>query len=235
MIIKSTLYNSNTSDLAIVIDLLRASTTMTVALDTFNEIIPVNNIEKAFSLAKKYDAVLAGEEKRSKIEGFDISNSPKTVQEYSGNTLILKTTNGTKVLENIKNKNPDTKILIGTAINAEAVAKKALEMADNEIELVMAGRRELFAIEDCIGAGIIINNILKLAKERNIDIFMDETSKVAQLLTEDENKAVELIDTSISANKLRLLNAAKDIIVCEQINKSSNVPIYKKHMIVNSN
>ena len=51
------------------------------------------------------------------------------------------------------------KILIGSFINAKAVAKKAMEIADNHIEIVMAGVEGNFAIEDFLGAGEIIGNL----------------------------------------------------------------------------
>ena len=56
------LFNSKTKDVAIVIDLLRASTTITIALNTFNKVIPVNTSNEAFELKNKYNALLAGED-----------------------------------------------------------------------------------------------------------------------------------------------------------------------------
>ncbi len=226
------LFNSETNDLAIVIDLLRASTTITMALNTFNKVIPTNSIEKALELKEHEGAVLAGEIKRLKIEGFDLSNSPKEIQEFSGETLVLKTTNGTKVLENIKNRNEDVKILVGTAINARAVAKKALELANNDIELVMAGRREKFTIEDMVGAGLIINELKNIADSENITLDLSELAQVSYLISKDINQAGQLIESSHSADKLRALGCSEDIKFCKLLNYSDIVPVYTdKHII----
>ena len=96
--------------MAIVIDLLRASTTITIALNTFNKVIPVNTSNEAFELKNKYNALLAGEDNLKTIEGFDITNSPKEVQKHEGDVLVLKTTNGTRVLENTKNNNKNNDV-----------------------------------------------------------------------------------------------------------------------------
>lgn len=232
MKINVNLYNSETNDLAIVIDLLRASTTIIVALNTFNKIIPINDMKTAIKLKEKCNATLAGEINAESIDKFDVSNSPHRISNYTNNTLILKTTNGTKVLENIRNRNSEVKILIGAAINARAVAKKAIELANEEIELVMAGRHQKFTIEDCIGAGLIVNEILKLAQKEDIPIDLSESAQVSQMIATDENIAFELITSSHSADKLRSLNFSEDIKICGLINKLDTVPIYKNEYII---
>ena len=225
MKINVSLYNSQTNDLAIVIDLLRASTTISVALNTFKRIVPINDIDEAIKLKEKHNAILAGEIKSS---DFDVSNSPVQISNYAGDTLILKTTNGTKVLENIKQRNSEVNILVGASINAKTVAQKALDIADNEIELVMAGRHQRFTIEDCIGAGIIINEMVNIAKEKNIYLELSESAKASN----NSNIIKQLINTSHSADKLRYLGFGEDIEICSLINKIDTVPIYKNNYIV---
>lgn len=231
MNIKVNIFNSETNDLAIVIDLLRASTTITVALNTFEKVIPVNNTKKALQIKEKEKAILAGEENLHQIEGFDLSNSPTGIQKYQANTLVLKTTNGTKVLENIKNRNKNITVLVGTAINAEAVAKKALEKATDEIELIIAGLHEKFTIEDAIGAGLIVEEIIKIAKEQNIPITLEETALATKILAENHTQAQKLIQTSQSAKRLTKKRFTKDIQLCKQINKTNTVPIYENGQI----
>ncbi|MBE6493155.1 MAG: 2-phosphosulfolactate phosphatase [Methanosphaera stadtmanae] len=226
------LFNSETNDLAIVIDLLRASTTITMALNTFNKVIPTNSIENALKLKESEGAVLAGEIKGMKIDEFDLSNSPKEIQKFSGETLVLRTTNGTKVLENIKNRDKNVKILVGTAINAKAVAKKALKLASNNIELIMAGRHEKFTIEDMVGAGLIINELKNISDSENIKLDLSELAQVSYLISKDVKQASQLIETSHSANKLKSLGCSEDIEFCKLLNYSDIVPVYtNKHII----
>ncbi|MBE6486114.1 MAG: 2-phosphosulfolactate phosphatase [Methanosphaera stadtmanae] len=233
MKIKTSLFNSTTDDLTIVIDLLRASTTIIVALNNFNKVIPVNNNEKAFKIKKMYpNAILAGEKDLKTIEGYDITNSPEKIQEYSGDTFVINTTNGTKVLENIKKRNDNIKVLIGASLNAKALAIKALEIADNEIELIMAGRHQTFNIEDCVGAGLIINEIVNVAHEKNIELEMDESSLAAMILAEDENRAKDLIDNSMASKRLRKLGLNDDIEICKELNTRNIVGLYENNEII---
>ena len=141
------------------VDALRASTTITIALDKFKEIYPVYTAEKAIEIAKKKDAILAGERTGRTLEGFELGNSPGEIKEYEGNkdSLVLTTTNGVRVLENMESDI----VLIGCFANAKACAKAACELATEHIEIVMGGFNRTFAIEDFLAAGEILYWIQK--------------------------------------------------------------------------
>ena len=225
------LCTTETNDLAIMIDLLRASTTITLALNNFDEVIPVNSTDKAFMLREQYGAILAGEENAQKIENFDVSNSPFAIQDYSGKILVIKTTNGTEVLSNILRNNENTKILIGCVLNAHAVAEKALKLAKNEISLVMAGWRNKFTMEDFIGAGLIINEMISICDEKNINLELSEFAQMSLIMSDDTDISQTLIYSSDSAERLKSINAYEDINTCLLINESDNVPIYSNGKI----
>ena len=97
---------TSSSDVSIMVDVLRASTTMTIALDNFDEIIPCFTPEEAFELKNKTCGVIAGERGGAKIEGFDIGNSPNEIKAFKSDseTLILTTSNGTRILKNMSSK-----------------------------------------------------------------------------------------------------------------------------------
>lgn len=228
MIVKTSLFNSTTDDLTIVIDLLRASTTICVALNNFKKVIPVNNDETAFKIKEKHpDTILAGEKDLNTIEGYDITNSPEKIKEYNGNIFVINTTNGTKVLEKIKNRNENIKVLVGASINARALAEKSLEMADNEIELVMAGRHEKFNIEDAVGAGLIVNEIIDVAKEKNMKIELDESALAVKILAQDKERSKDLIGNSLGATRLSKLGLKGDVEICQQLNTLDIVGLYE--------
>ena len=226
MNIKVSLFDSTTEDLCIVIDQLRATTTITLALDSFNEVIPVNDIDKALSL-KDENTLLAGELDLKTIDGFDLTNSPHQIQQNTADTLVLLTTNGTRVLENVKKKSEDTRVLVGSMINAHSVAKKALEMANDEIEIIMAGRRTNFNIEDALAAGIITQEIIKLAEKMKLDVHLDESAQAASILSENHKRSQQLIYDSWGGCKLRKLGLEEDVKLCMKINHSENVGIYE--------
>ncbi|MDI9623526.1 MAG: 2-phosphosulfolactate phosphatase [Methanothermobacter sp.] len=217
MKISLTHQRSTTEDLSIMVDLLRASTTITVALDRFKKIIPAKGVSEALEISKKTGGLLAGERGGETIKGF-IGNSPLQIQDYNGETLILTTTNGTRILKSLKSK-----ALIGSLINARAVARAAVELANNEIEIIMAGVNGRFAIEDFLTAGEIIYYLR--------DYELDEFAKAAMIAAHDRRIVDDMILNSSSALKLKKLGFFEDVKFSIQRNISSNVPLYNGKII----
>ena len=215
---------TSSSDVSIMVDVLRASTTITTALDKFSKIIPCFTPEDAFELKNKYDGVIAGERKGSKIEGFDIGNSPTAIKNFNCDSeiLILTTSNGTRILENM-----DSKVLIGCLNNADAVADASLELAEDHIDLVMAGVWENFAIEDFLAAGEIIYHISK--KCDNCEI--SEYAKAAILASRDYNAVKKAFYESTSGNRLKELGYLDDVNLSLEKNSSKNVGLYEENSI----
>lgn len=67
---------SESHDVSIMVDALRASTTITLAMNSFDRIIPCFTPEEALELKKSLGGVLSGEREGKMIDGFDIGNSP---------------------------------------------------------------------------------------------------------------------------------------------------------------
>ena len=85
----------------IVVDVLRATSTMTQALAAgYRRILCCAEIDEARALAQAHaPAALAGERRLEAIPGFDFGNSPREVSgEPPAETLVLTTTNGTRLL-----------------------------------------------------------------------------------------------------------------------------------------
>src|ERR671927_792006 len=85
----------------IVVDVLRATSTMTQALASgYERVLCCAEIDEARALAESEGpAKLAGERRLEHIEGFDFGNSPREVAGApAAETLILTTTNGTRQL-----------------------------------------------------------------------------------------------------------------------------------------
>jgi 2-phosphosulfolactate phosphatase len=209
---------SFSKDVAIMVDVLRASTTITVALEKIPNIIPTLEIEEALAMAHEHQAFLAGERDGATVEGFDVGNSPLEIQELEGETLIITTSNGTRILEGISGRT-----MIGSFINARAVAKKALEVATDHVEVVMAGVKGNFAIEDFLGAGEIISH---MQSEE-----LDEMAQAACLAIENPEKVDQAVKNSRSAQNLKRLGFEKDVEFCLQRNRSKIVPEFKEGLI----
>lgn len=218
MKVSLSLDKSYSEDVAIMVDVLRASTTITVAMENFSQIIPIKTIAEAEKIAGKYNAILAGERRGAAVEGFDVGNSPIEISDFNGEVLVITTSNGTRILEGMKSK-----VLVGSFVNATAVAEKAMDIADNHIEIVMAGVEGRFAIEDFLGAGEIIGNFK--------DCNLDEMALAAYMSSRNDNMVNDAIINSRSARRLIELGLSKDIDFCIRRNIYDQVPVYEKGSI----
>lgn len=218
---------TTTTDVSIMVDALRASSSIVLGLNNFKEIIPCFTPEEAFKLGEEYDAILAGEREGIKIKGFDIGNSPKAIETYKippekKDTLILTTSNGTRILKDMKST-----VLVGSIVNAEAVGKKSIEIAENEIDVVMAGYKGNFALEDFLASGEIIYWIEKELTDNSIEFEISDFAKAAILASRDYENVKKAFYNCNSGRKLKKLNSKDDVTYCVQKNISDNVAIYK--------
>lgn len=141
---------------SIVVDVLRASTTITTALDSGAEkVIPCLAVEEARELAsKRSGALLGGERQGKKLPGFDFGNSPAeyTTKSVSNQTIIFTTTNGTKALSRCIGS---SRVLIGSIVNRSAVCKTANR--EERIDILCAGTNGVISMDDCLAAGAIVH------------------------------------------------------------------------------
>lgn len=212
---------SESSDVSIMVDALRASSTITLALDKFKRIIPCFTPEEAFKLKDELGGTVAGERNGSKIEGCDLGNSPTAIKDYETDDelLILTTSNGTRILENMHST-----VLIGSMINAKSVALKSIELAQSHIDVVMAGVKGEFAIEDYLAAG----EILYWINENSDDCELSEYAKTAISDTRNYESLKESFLNSRTAKKLTELGYGDDVELCCLKNITENVAIYEK-------
>lgn len=214
--------DTSSSDVSIMVDVLRASTTITVALNNFKRVIPCFTPEEALKLNDEIGGVVAGERNGQQIEGFDIGNSPCAIRDLqsSKDTLILTTTNGTRILESM-----DSKVLVGCMNNAKAVALKSIQLANDHIDVVMAGVKGEFAIEDFLASGEILYWISETCK----DCELSEYAKSAILASRDYESVKNAFMTSRTAKRLIELGNREDVELSLMKNISLNVAIYKNN------
>lgn len=210
---------TTSNDVSIMVDALRASTTITLALNNFEKVIPCFTPEEAFNLKEKTDGIVAGERGGKKVDGFDIGNTPCGIKDMktSKDTLILTTSNGTRIL-----KNMNSKVLVGSLVNAKAVAEKSIKLSEEHIDVVMAGVRGEFAIEDFLAAG----EILYWINENLTDCELSEYAKSAIMASRDYESLKKAFITSRSAKRLTALGYSDDVNECCLKNISENVAIY---------
>lgn len=156
--------------IAVVIDILRASTTIVHALAAGAErVIPCGEVETARELAGRFangTALLGGERHGERIAGFDLDNSPLnyTADRLGGKTLIFTTTNGTRALERCQSAD---RILIGAFVNRNAIVK-ALRDDGRPIHLVCAGTDGYVTSEDVLFAGSVAHAVRVLRETQRL-------------------------------------------------------------------
>lgn len=139
----------------VVFDVLRATSSMITGLaHGAAEIHPVTTIDEALALKQRLpQAVLGGERHGDRIEGFDVGNSPLEYMDLAGRSIITTTTNGTVALRACEKAQ---RVLVGAILNIDALATELTRAQPEQVVLVCAGTFADFALEDTIGAGLLI-------------------------------------------------------------------------------
>ena len=196
-------------DAAVVIDVLRATSTIITALANGADfVIPVDDISTARNLKiKNPDYVIAGERGGLKVEGFDLGNSPLEFSELNifKKSIILTTTNGTRAIT--KAKGIAKEVFVAAFLNAERTSEKLKK--HKSIAIVCAGNDGKPSYEDTQVAGLIIAHLIKRREYR-----LSDSSLVALKLWE----TLKIPDFSGShSQKLCELGFNRDIDWCKQV------------------
>ncbi|MEI6274923.1 MAG: 2-phosphosulfolactate phosphatase [Prolixibacteraceae bacterium] len=130
----------NAQGTTVVIDVFRAFSTACYLMAAGAErIIPVEQVEDALRLKDLFpEAILLGERSEQKVPGFDFGNSPTHIQHlnFSGKTIIMTTSSGTKGLMNARNAD---EILSGSFVNAGAIIRYLAHKNPEKVSLVCMG------------------------------------------------------------------------------------------------
>lgn len=144
--------------IAVVIDILRATTLMIHALAAgARAILPCREIDEARQAAAGFppgEAILAGERQGVPIPGFDLGNSPAacTPEVCRGKTIVMTTTNGAKaVLASL----PAEELIVAGFVNLSATLRR-LKASELPVHLVCAGTDGFISLEDSLFAGAVI-------------------------------------------------------------------------------
>ncbi|CDH44805.1 MAG: 2-phosphosulfolactate phosphatase family protein [Candidatus Competibacteraceae bacterium] len=211
---------------AIVIDVLRATTTMATALQSGAEAIQVfADIDELFRISQRWPAeqrLLAGERGGEKLEDFDLGNSPSecTPARVGGKRLFMSTTNGTRALERVRT----VPILLTAALtNRWAVVRYLLEEQPRTVWIVAAGWRGGFSLEDTICAGAIA---CALRVERGSDCAGDDESIAAMALFDQwQSRLPQLLRYAHHGRGLAALGCDVDLDYCARIDSVNVVPV----------
>lgn len=156
--------------IVVIVDILRASTTMTTALQNGAAgVIPCLNIDDALALRDRddqFEYLLGGERGGLKIDGFDFGNSPASYSSdvVSGRRIGFTTTNGTKA---IYHSQQAAEIVIGCFANFTTVLSY-VQHDERPLHIVCAGTNGEISSEDVLFGGALADTLLKTPKQFSV-------------------------------------------------------------------
>ena len=211
-------------DIYIVVDVIRATTTLAVMLSRgAARVLVAETVEQAREAAQIIPGrLLCGERNVKRIPGFDYGNSPVQYSQLdlARKELILTTTNGTRAFYAC----PEGTIrLAGSFYNARAVTERALALAQerqSNIALVCSGEFSYFALDDAICAGYLAFEI----QRQNPEIYVQESARAAIALYQSPT-AAEMIEHSQSARSVIEAGLQEDVAFCMQRDGCTSVPM----------
>ncbi len=216
--------------IVVIIDVLRATSTICTALDNGAKcVIPVDSVAKCIELSRQIGGISAGERDGKIAEGLEHGNSPfEYPPEFvKGKTLVLTTTNGTKLLHIALEKGAGH-IVTGSFPNLSAVCHYLMSQQQPVI-LGCAAWKDRINIEDLLFAGAVINQVKK-----NFDINCD-SSRIAETLYANAKKNLFGFMKSKNASHYRRLNGYgldKDIRYCLTPDGANVLPFYEDGKLI---
>jgi 2-phosphosulfolactate phosphatase len=202
--------------LGIVVDVLRATSTITQALEHgYERVLCCEEVEQARRLgAAMPGAKLAGERKTVRIDGFDFGNSPAEIRSQPpAETLVLTTTNGTKLL--LAAASRCERVLVGSLLNLSAVAAAA--RGADEAMVMCAGVLGELTLDDAYCAGRIAEAI---GGDRH------DSAAVAIRLAQSFDSSLDGLSASQSARDLYRSGLDADIADCARESVLDTVGVF---------
>lgn len=216
-----------------VIDVLRASTTIAVALaNGARAVVPFDSSEDVVNRAKQFErreVKLAGERKMHAIPGFDLGNSPRefTRETVEGKTILLTTTNGTAALTAVQGARD---VVVASYVNFSATLAmlRAAARGGTDVSIICAGRDRQFSLEDSACAG----RYARYIGQRLSGVTMNDAALASSMIDRryGENLA-RLFNESSHGQALAEAGYADDLVLCGSVDAYPVLPVYSDRQI----
>lgn len=214
-----------TGKTTVVIDVLRASTTIIKALSNgAKEIVPVGTVEFAVKVSGGIfggQTLLGGERNTKKIEGFALGNSPLEyiVDIVSGKSIVFYSTNGSRAIVKAKYS---ANLFICSFNNLKAIAKHLISL-NEDIVILCSGNNNFFNLEDTVCAGMLINELNSY--DKHFELTDASTSAITLFKSYGKNIIKMLSETD--HGKLLIDNGFKDDLkACAELDNTDVIPVY---------
>jgi len=211
---------------SVVIDVLRATTTIAWALENgadsvqvFADVDELKNEAKFFS---DKDKILVGERGGKKLDGFDLGNSPMGVstENVKGKRVFMSTTNGTRSLHRVR----ESKSLYTMALpNRRAIAERLKNDDPKEVWIIGSGWEGSYSLEDSLAAGALAS--LLIDQLDSVKVLNDEMMSSIALWKTWENDVEGCLRIASHGQRLAGIgNHDDDFACCASLDNLSVVP-----------
>ena len=225
----------NDAEAAVVIDVLRATTTISWALNNGAESIQVfSDLALLKKAAMNWDSdkrLMLGERGGEKIDGFDLGNSPiKVTRELVfGKRLFMSTTNGTRAFQKVKDK----KYLFSMALtNRQAVAERIISLGESNILILGSGWEGTYSLEDSLAAGALASYLIE-QKHSLVNIMNDELNSALALWNFWKEDILKCLKTATHGKRLTSIGDYEDDFkCCAQLDCLNIVPMQFEENVI---
>jgi 2-phosphosulfolactate phosphatase len=215
-----------TGGLAVVIDVLRATTTIIHALAAgCTAVRPCGEVEEAREMAGTMRAgrvILAGERGGVPLSGFDLGNSPRefTPRVCRNATLVLTTTNGTRALLRAAEAE---RVLVAGFVNYSAVCEQMRGDA-RPIHIICAGTDGAVTLEDTLLAGALVDFL-----SESVEVRLNDAARLAWDCFENHGRVLlGALEISLGGENLKALGYDDDIRDAAKVDQFNLVPELKR-------
>lgn len=223
------LYELNHS-VVVIIDVFRATSTIASAL--YNGaacVIPVDSVPQAIQICKHTgNSIAAGERDGKLADGLQHGNSPLeyTREFVAGKTLVLTTTNGTRLLHMALERGADT-VVSGSFPNLSAVCD-FLRKENRDVVLACAGWKDRFNLEDTLFAGAVISRL-----KEQFTIHCDSSLMAASMYESKREKLLDFVPQLTHYHRLvERFGLIDDIRFCMTEDVANVLPVYENEKLV---
>ncbi len=207
----------------VIIDVFRATSTIAAALHNgAKSVYPVASVEECISIGQSIEnSITAGERDGKVAPGLEYGNSPAEYPRsfIEGKTLVLTTTNGTRLLHMVEEA--DT-IITGSFLNLSAVCAFLIAQG-KDVLLGCAAWKDRFNLEDTLFAGAVVNRI-QAHFQSNCDSVRAASYLYQQCLGDDY---ISFLRDSSHYRRLSAFGLEKDMEYCATADLHPVVPILK--------
>jgi 2-phosphosulfolactate phosphatase len=208
---------------ALVVDVLRASTTIITALaNGAAAVVPVADPEEARRRAGAR-VLVAGERGGEKVPGFDAGNSPVDFAQrpIDGRIIVFTTSNGTRALLAVRGA---AAIGIAALMNLSAAAQWAARRG-GDVTVVCSGERGgRTSLEDSVCAGLLVERLRALVPDPRCTADAEEAVRTAGPYASDLGR---LATDSPWARRLTDAGHGADVRACLVLDSTFLVPCYR--------